>query len=87
MRSCLQEVDMSDNSNESQDLSRQQSIIDSLARETETPADVVRSIYVVEHSKLERVARIKTFVPVLASRRVKRLLSDARDADDASGIH
>jgi len=76
---------MSDNSNELQELSRQQSIIDSLARETETPADIVKDIYVVEHSKLERVARIKTFVPVLASRRVKRLLSHVRDSDD--GVH
>jgi len=78
---------MNDSSNEQAELSRQQSIIESLARETETPADIVESIYVIEHSKLERVARIKTFVPVLASRRVKRLLSDVRDADDPSGVH
>jgi hypothetical protein len=51
------------------------------------PADVVKDIYVVEHNKLERVARIKTFVPVLASRRVKRLLSHVRDDNDTSGIH
>jgi len=74
-------------SHESQQLSKQQSIIESLAREMEMPADVVKDIYVIEHSKLERVARIKTFVPVLASRRVKRLLSHVREDNDTSGIH
>jgi len=78
---------MSDRSNESHEISKQQSIIDSLARETETPADVVKDIYVTERTKLERVARIKTFVPVLVSRRVKRLLSHARDNDDSSDVH
>jgi len=73
---------MSGPSKESLALSKQQSIIDSLARETETPVDIVKDIYVTEHSKLERVARIKTFVPVLASRRVKRLLNDVHRAAD-----
>ncbi len=72
---------MSDNSKELQELSKQQRIIDVLARETETPAEVIKDIYVIEHSKLERVARIKTFVPVLASRKVKLLLSTTNDTD------
>jgi len=58
-----------------------------LARETSTPADVVQDIYVIEHSKLERVARIKTYVSVLATRQVKLLLSGSQRSDDAAGVH
>lgn len=49
-----------------------------LARETDTPVDMVRAIYRVEHDKLERSARIKAYVPVLAHRRVKALLQMER---------
>jgi hypothetical protein len=45
-----------------------------LARETDTPVDRVREIYRVERDKLEHSARIKTYIPVLAHRRVKALL-------------
>jgi hypothetical protein len=45
-----------------------------LARETNTPLDMVREIYRVERDKLERSARIKTYIPVLAHRRVRALL-------------
>jgi Protein of unknown function (DUF3562) len=51
-----------------------ESEIELLARETGTPVDTVQEIYRVEHDKLERSARIKTFVSVLAHRRVKALL-------------
>lgn len=77
---------MSEHLKEAPEFSKYQGIIDSLARETETPVDRVKDIYVIEHRKLERVARIKTFVPVLAGREVKRLLNDAHD-DDADGVH
>jgi hypothetical protein len=39
---------------------------------------MVREIYRVERDKLERSARIKTYVPVLAHRRVKALLQVER---------
>jgi hypothetical protein len=51
-----------------------ESEIELLARETGTPFDTVQEIYRVERDKLERSARIKTFVSVLAHRRVKALL-------------
>jgi Protein of unknown function (DUF3562) len=51
-----------------------ESDIELLARETDTPLDTVRAIYRLEHDKLERSARIKTYVSVLAHRRVKALL-------------
>ncbi len=49
-----------------------------LARDTDTPVDVVQEIYRIERDKLERTARIKTFVSVLAHRRVKALLQVER---------
>jgi hypothetical protein len=55
-----------------------ESDIESLARETDTPLDTVRAIYRLERDKLERSARIKTYVPVLAHRRVKALLQVER---------
>lgn len=78
---------MSDASNQPQEFTKQQWIIDVLARETSTPAEVVKDLYVIEHTKLERVARIKNYVAVLASRRVKLILCGARVANDASHTH
>jgi hypothetical protein len=58
--------------------SARDSAIELLARQTDTPLDTVRAIYQVEHDKLERTARIKTFVPVLAHRRAKARLQMER---------
>jgi hypothetical protein len=55
-----------------------ESEIELLARQTGTPVDKVQEIYRVERDKLESSARIKTFVSVLAHRRVKALLEVAR---------
>jgi hypothetical protein len=49
-----------------------------LARKTGTPVDAVHEIYRIEREKLERSARIKTFVSVLAHRRVKAFLQVER---------
>jgi hypothetical protein len=54
--------------------SKAESEVELLARETDTPVDDVRELYRVEREKLEHSARVKTFVPVLARRRVKELL-------------
>ena len=54
----------------------QESVIESLARETDTPLDTVREIYRVEHDELERSSRVKTFISVLAHRRVKARLQE-----------
>jgi len=56
-----------------------ESDIESLARETGTPVDTVQEIYQIERDRLERSARIKTFVSVLAHRRVKALLQVERE--------
>jgi hypothetical protein len=52
--------------------------IESLARETDMPVAVVQQIYTSERAKLERTARIKTYVPVLIHRQVKALLRQQR---------
>ena len=57
---------------------QRESEIELLARETGTPVDTVLEIYRVERDKLDRSARIKTFVSVLAHRRVKALLQVER---------
>ena len=59
---------------ESGDPSRVDTEIESLARETRTPRELVAKLYASERAKLERTARIKTFVPVLIHRHVKALL-------------
>jgi uncharacterized protein DUF3562 len=52
--------------------------IKSLARETDTPVELVHEIYSRERAKLEETARIKTYVPVLIHRHVKALLRERR---------
>jgi hypothetical protein len=52
--------------------------IKDLARETDTPVEVVQDMYISERAKLEQTARIKTYVPVLIHRQVKALLRQHR---------
>ena len=52
--------------------------IDLLARETRMPRELVARLYSSARAKLERTARIKTFVPVLIHRQVKALLREQR---------
>ena len=59
--------------------------VELLARETDTALDTVRELYRAEREKLELSARIKTFVPVLALRRVKELLLVHRRPRRAQG--
>ena len=50
--------------------------IELLARETHMPRELVESLYTRERAKLERTARIKTYIPVLIHRHVKALLQE-----------
>ena len=50
--------------------------IELLAHETQMPRELVASLYTRERAKLERTARIKTYVPVLIHRYVKALLRE-----------
>jgi Protein of unknown function (DUF3562) len=54
--------------------------IDLLACETHTSREVVKIVYSRERAKLERTARIKTYIPVLVHRSVKALLRERRRA-------
>jgi Protein of unknown function (DUF3562) len=54
--------------------------IELLAQETHLPRELVAKIYSSERAKLEKTARIKTYVPVLIHRRVKALLRKQRRA-------
>jgi hypothetical protein len=65
---------MNDQTSSPRSTDERESEIELLARETGTPVDTVQEIYRVERDKLERSSRIKTFVSVLAHRRVKALL-------------
>ena len=58
--------------------------VELLARETDTALDTVRELYRAEREKLVS-ARIKTFIPVLALRRVKELLLVHRRPRRAQG--
>lgn len=74
---------MSDQTGLSKDSAVQQRAIEALALETDTPEETIKEIYYVEHAKLERVARIKTYVSVLAGRRVKLRLHETEGAHAA----
>jgi hypothetical protein len=51
-----------------------EAVIHSLASETETPPDLVRSLYEEEFSNLNEQATVKQFVSVIATRLVRRRL-------------
>ena len=57
----------------------QESEIEELARQTDTPVETVHRIYNLEHAKLDQAARIKAFLPALLHRRVKELLQVQRE--------
>lgn len=54
--------------------------IELLACETHMPRELVQAVYISERAKLERTARIKTYIPVLVHRHVKALLRERRRA-------
>ena len=54
--------------------------IELLASETDMPRELVERVYTGELAKLERTARIKTYIPVLIHRHVKDLLRERRRA-------
>jgi hypothetical protein len=50
--------------------------IELLAREMHMPRELVETLYTSERAKLERTARIKTYIPVLIHSNVKALLQE-----------
>jgi hypothetical protein len=51
-------------------------IAESLARATSTPIEQVAEIYLRESAELERTARVKSFIGVIAARRTRGILSN-----------
>lgn len=56
----------------------QNATIEAIARATGTPIDIVKEVYVTQHSQLEKEARVKTYLPVLTSSRVKHILNERK---------
>lgn len=48
--------------------------VEAIARDEGMPIEQVSEIYLIECMQLEQVARVKTFVPVIASRRTRNRL-------------
>jgi Protein of unknown function (DUF3562) len=71
---------MSNEAINSHELASPESEIELLARETDTPVEIVHEIYTIERAKLDQAARIKTYVPVLIHRHVKALLQTRRSS-------
>jgi len=51
-------------------------ITESLALATNTPIEQVAEIYASESAELERTARIKSFIGVIATRRTRAILNE-----------
>ena len=48
--------------------------IERLSQETATPVDEVEAIYVVERARLQRMVKVKTFIPVLTCANLRKQL-------------
>ena len=60
--------------NNAGDPARNQQVIEALAKENQASVDHVRELFETEHRRLESEARVKTFVSVIATRLVRRVL-------------
>ncbi len=60
--------------NNAGDPARNQQVIEALAKENQASVDHVRELFESEHRRLEAQARVKTFVSVIATRLVRRVL-------------
>jgi uncharacterized protein DUF3562 len=55
--------------------SQSHSLVRELARQSDRPLEEVREIYETQFRLLERQARIKTFLPIIAARHVRDILA------------
>jgi hypothetical protein len=49
-------------------------LVSSLAKQTNTPIEEARKVYEREFALLERTAKVKTFLPILAARHAREIL-------------
>jgi hypothetical protein len=66
---------MSNEPTDARDSGKVPPIAEALAHETNTPIEQVAEIFANEIAELERTARIKTFVGVIAARRTRMILN------------
>jgi len=64
--------------NHAGDPARHTQVIEALARENSAPVDHVRALFETEHARLQAVARVQTFVSVIATRLVRNVLHAER---------
>jgi hypothetical protein len=67
--------------NNAGDPARNQQVIEALAKENQASVDHVRELFETEHRRLESEARVKTFVSVIATRLVRRVLIAERGSN------
>jgi hypothetical protein len=67
--------------NDAGDPAKLQQAIEALARESDAPLEHVRELYETEHARLSSQARVKTFVSVIATRLVRKVLNAERNAN------
>lgn len=60
--------------------------LESLARETDTSVNLVRTIFTEELQALEQEAKVRTFLAVIAMRRT-RLILKSLESNNAADIH
>jgi hypothetical protein len=66
--------------NNAGDPARHQQVIETLAKENSASVDHVRELFESEHARLNSEARVKTFVSVIATRLVRRVLMAERSS-------
>jgi hypothetical protein len=66
--------------NNAGDPTRHQQVIETLAKENSASVDHVRELFESEHARLNSEARVKTFVSVIATRLVRRVLMAERSS-------
>jgi hypothetical protein len=66
--------------NNAGDPARNQQVIEALAKENQASVDHVRELFEIEHRRLESAARVKTFVSVIATRLVRKVLIAERSS-------
>jgi len=66
--------------NSAGDPARHQQVIETLAKENAASVDHVRELFESEHARLNSEARVKTFVSVIATRLVRRVLIAERSS-------
>lgn len=61
---------------ESIEIGSRQSIelVEALARQTSRPLDEARRVYELQYQELARVARVRTYLPILAARQARDIL-------------